>query len=268
MSDWKYMLKHKLKNASIQQRKIVAALAPVTLAFQFLTRLPLNVNITISDQRLGQSVLFYPFVGLVIGIILILVSPLLPQQTFALNAAIILSVWVLLTGGLHLDGLADCSDAWAGGLGDKERSLAIMKDPAAGPFAVLILVLLLLLKWTALLSLLQLDKGLDFLFIAPLLGRLSILILMLSTPYVRVNGLGSVMQEHLPKLTAWLTVCAFLLLCFWLTNIYTLLSVFILIVLIRHLSIQRIQGVTGDVYGASVEMVETVVLISLVLVYG
>ncbi|OQK17202.1 cobalamin synthase [Methyloprofundus sedimenti] len=242
-------------------------LASFALAVQFLTRIPLNLNITVSDQRLGQSVLFYPLVGLLIGTILFLLARLLPGMSFAIHAAIILSAWVLLTGGLHLDGLADCSDAWAGGLGDKERSLKIMKDPAAGPVAVIILVLILLLKWSAIQSLLQLDAGLGFLLLAPFLGRLSILLLMLSTPYVRENGLGSAMQKHLPRHVARLMIFASLLLCLWLTNIYTLLSVLMLIAWIRHLSMQRIQGVTGDVYGASVELVETVVLISLALAY-
>jgi len=180
----------------------------------------------------------------------------------------LLSTWVLLTGGLHLDGLADCSDAWAGGLGDKERSLKIMQDPAAGPIAVIMLVLILLLKWTAIQSLMQFHAGLDFLWLAPFLGRLSILILMLSTPHVRENGFCSALQKNLPRPIAKLIIFTSLLLRFWLTNIYTLLAALLLIAGIRHLNMLRIQGVTGDVYGASVEIVEAVVLISLALVYG
>lgn len=243
-------------------------LASFTLALQFLTRLPLNLCITISDQRIGQSVLFYPLIGLLIGAILVMVNNLLPEQSLALNAAITLTIWVLLTGGLHLDGLADCSDAWAGGLADKERSLAIMKDPAAGPIAVIILVLLLLLKWTALQSLLQQQEQLIALLLAPFLGRLSILILMLSTPYIRNNGLGSAMQQHLPRQAAKFIVFFSLAIIIWLTNIYIVLAALTLIALIRRLALQRLQGVTGDVYGASVEIVETMVLISLVLSNG
>ena len=243
-------------------------LASFTLALQFLTRLPLNLNITFSDQRVGQSVLFYPLVGLLIGAILVLISGQLPGQSLALNAAIILTAWVLLTGGLHLDGLADCSDAWAGGLADKERSLAIMKDPAAGPIAVIMLILLLLLKWTALQSLLQQQQEFIPLLLAPFLGRLSILILMLSTPYIRKSGLGNAMQQHLPRQAAKLIIFSSLALLVWLTNLYTLIAVLSLIGLIRYLALQRLQGVTGDVYGASVEMVEAMVLISLVLING
>ncbi|GAW86742.1 adenosylcobinamide-GDP ribazoletransferase [Bathymodiolus platifrons methanotrophic gill symbiont] len=243
-------------------------LASFTLALQFLTRLPVNLTITHSDQRLGQSVLFYPLIGLLIGTILILVNYLLPPHSIALNAAILLTVWVLLTGGLHLDGLADCCDAWAGGLGDRERTLSIMKDPAAGPIAVIFLILILLIKWTALQDLIQSGQGLSFLLLTPFLGRLSILLLMLSTPYIRKNGLGSAMQTHLPKLAAKLIIIVSLVLCFWLTNIYTLLTVLTLTILIRQLALQRIQGVAGDVYGASVELIETGVLISMALSNG
>lgn len=243
-------------------------LASFMLALQFLTRIPVNSDLAISDLRLGQSVLFYPLVGLCIGVALLFINSALSTQFVALNAAIILSVWVLLTGALHIDGLADCSDAWIGGLNDKERSLAIMKEPTSGPVAVVIIVLMLLLKWTALQSLLEQQEILTALLLAPFLGRLSILILMLNTPYVRTHGLGSLMQSHLPRFHAKVIVLLSLLLCFWLTNIYSLLAVISLIALIRFMALQRIQGVTGDVYGACVELVETLVLVSLALNNG
>ncbi len=242
-------------------------LASFALALQFLTRLPLSSDMTLSELRIGRSVLFYPLVGLLIGVVLLLINYLLAGQPVALSAAIILAAWVLFTGGLHLDGLADCSDAWAGGLANKERSLAIMKDPAAGPIAVVILILLLLLKWTALQSLLLQQNALLPLLLAPFLGRLSILLLMLSTPYIREGGLGSAMQQYLPKRAAKLIVCASLLVVSFM-SLYALLSVLMLIACIRYLALQRLQGVTGDVYGASVEMVEAMVLISLALNNG
>ncbi len=240
-------------------------LVSFALAVQFLTRVPIHIKGNISHQHLGQSVLFYPIIGIAIGVILVLIAQLLPSIHPALTAAILLFIWVALTGGLHLDGLADCSDAWVGGLGDKERSLSIMKDPAAGPIAVIILVLLLLLKWSALQTLLQQGNHLMPLVLAPFLGRLSILMLMLTTPYIRKNGLGAVMQTELPKQAAKFIVMLSLVTSFWLGNITTIISACLTIALLRYLAMQRLQGVTGDVYGASVEIIETVVLISLIL---
>jgi len=243
-------------------------LASFALAVQFLTRFPLNINIELSNKRLGQSVLFYPLIGLLIGSLLALLAYFLPPTSTPLNAALILSLWVFITGGLHLDGLADCSDAWVGGLGDKTRSLSIMKDPAAGPIAVIVLVLLLLLKWSALQQLLSSGQALLPLLVTPFLARLSILILMLSTPYIRENGLGSAMQQHLPKQAAQLIILIALAACAWFFSVYIILSTLLIIGWIRHLALQRIQGMTGDVYGASVEIIEAAVLVNWVLVYG
>ncbi|MCF7972092.1 MAG: adenosylcobinamide-GDP ribazoletransferase [Methylococcaceae bacterium] len=243
-------------------------LASFALAIQFLTRFPLNIRVEFSDQRLGQSVLFYPLIGLLIGSLLALLAYCLPPHAIALNAVLILSLWVLITGGLHLDGLADCSDAWVGGLGDKARSLAIMKDPAAGPIAVIVLVLLLLLKWSALQQLLNSEQALLPLLVAPFLARLSLLLFMLSTPYIREKGLGSAMQQHLPKQVAAIIVVTALAACAWFFSIYIVLSTLFIIGWIRHLALQRLQGMTGDVYGASVEIIEAAVLVNWVLIYG
>ncbi|WP_173644308.1 adenosylcobinamide-GDP ribazoletransferase, partial [Xanthomonas citri] len=86
-----------------------------------------------------------------------------------LGAALLLSAWVWLTGALHLDGLADTTDAWVGGMGERRRTLAIMKDPASGPMAVTAVVLVLLLKCAALASLLA--QAPTTLWLAPLLAR-------------------------------------------------------------------------------------------------
>ncbi|WP_372867942.1 adenosylcobinamide-GDP ribazoletransferase, partial [Pseudomonas sp.] len=120
------------------------------IALQFLTRLPVRLAAMPSAQETGRSLLWYPVVGLLIGLLLLGVHYLLGDAPALLQAALLLVIWVGLSGGLHLDGLADSADAWAGGFGDRERTLAIMKDPRSGPMAVVVLVLLLLLKFVAL----------------------------------------------------------------------------------------------------------------------
>jgi hypothetical protein len=74
--------------------RIITAIGPAAgscIIFRLLTRIPLNINITVSEQRLGLSILFYPLVGLLIGTLLLILSHLLPEQSFAINAAIILT---------------------------------------------------------------------------------------------------------------------------------------------------------------------------------
>src|SRR5690606_32208859 len=118
---------------------------------------------------LGRSLLFYPLVGGLFGVLLLAFNALLDGAPLMLHAALLLTAWVLLSGGLHLDGLADSADAWLGGFGDRERTLTIMKDPRSGPIAVVTLVLVLLLKFSALLALIENNQPLGLL-LAPLIG--------------------------------------------------------------------------------------------------
>src|ERR1700712_2599859 len=125
--------------------------------------------------------LFYPWVGVLFGSLLMALNLLLEGAPQLLHAALLLTVWVLLSGGLHLGRLADSADAWLGGFGDRERTLTIMKDPRSGPIAVVTLVLVLLLKFAALLALIEQQHSV-FLIIVPLIGRSAMLGLFLTTP--------------------------------------------------------------------------------------
>ena len=109
------------------------------IALQFLTRLPVRLPEAPGEQDIGRSLLYYPLVGLLLGFTLAALAWALGEGTL-LHAAILLAAWVLMSGALHLDGLADSADAWAGGQGDRERSLAIMKDPACGPAGAVALI--------------------------------------------------------------------------------------------------------------------------------
>jgi adenosylcobinamide-GDP ribazoletransferase len=171
---------------------------PFLIALQFLTCLPVRLRGMPEPQQIGRSLLYYPLVGLLLGGMLCLLGMALGNAAPPLKAALLLAAWVWLTGALHLDGLADSADAWLGGFGDRERTLAIMKDPCSGPVAVAVLVLVLLLKFVALWTLLE--QGNPWVLLAvPLLGRSAMLGLFLTTPYVRPGGLGQALAEHMPR---------------------------------------------------------------------
>ncbi|MGE8455441.1 MAG: adenosylcobinamide-GDP ribazoletransferase, partial [Pseudomonas alloputida] len=162
---------------------------PFWIALQFLSSLPVSLAGMPAPREVGRSLLYYPLVGLLFGLLLWLASHLLQGTPSPLHAALLLTLWVLLSGALHLDGLADSADAWLGGFGDRERTLRIMKDPRSGPIAVVTLVLVLLLKFCALWVLVGQGIGAQLL-LAPLIGRAAMLGLFLCTPYVRPGGLG------------------------------------------------------------------------------
>ncbi|AWE95022.1 cobalamin-5-phosphate synthase family protein [Pseudomonas paraeruginosa] len=157
------------------------ALQSLLVALQFLTRLPVRLSAMPTPEQFGRAVLCYPLVGVLIGVVLYGAARSLDGAPPPLQAALLLSLWVALSGALHLDGLADMADAWVGGLGDRERTLAIMKDPRSGPVAVVVLVLVLLLKFGALAALLGEGRP-GLLLLAPWLARSSLPLLFLTTP--------------------------------------------------------------------------------------
>jgi adenosylcobinamide-GDP ribazoletransferase len=237
------------------------------IALQFLTRLPISLPGMPAPAAVGRSLLSYPLVGLLLGAVLLSAQWALQGVAPALQAALLLILWVGLTGGLHLDGLADSADAWAGGFGDRERTLAIMQDPRSGPIAVVVLVLLLLLKFAALLTLLQANQPLALL-LAPWIARGLLPLLFFSTPYVRPGGLGALLATHLPRgeLPWWLVGHALLLvlLAGWL-GVLAMLTALLLFAGLRRLMCQRLGGATGDTAGALVELAEAAVLLLLAL---
>ncbi|AIR91727.1 adenosylcobinamide-GDP ribazoletransferase [Pseudomonas cremoricolorata] len=240
---------------------------PWWIALQFLSSLPVRLPGMPTPQQMGRSVVCYPLVGGLFGLLLWGASALLHGAPAPLQAALLLSLWVALSGALHLDGLADSADAWLGGFGDRERTLQIMKDPRSGPIAVVTLVLVLLLKFCAVWVLLERDAG-AWLLLAPVLGRAALLALLLSTPYVRQGGLGAVLAEHLPRQQArWVLLgcAALVLLLGGTTALWALVWLAIAFALLRRAMCQRLGGTTGDTAGALLELLELVCVVVLAL---
>ena len=239
---------------------------PLLIALQFLSSLPIRLPGMPAPEQLGRSLLYYPVVGLLLGGLLCLAAFVLDGAPPSLQAALLLTLWVALTGALHLDGLADSADAWLGGLGDRDRTLAIMKDPRSGPVAVVVLALLLLLKFTALLALLHAQQY-SALLLAPALGRAALLALFACTPYVRPNGLGHAMAEHLPlgRARAVLALVAVCSLLFGSDGVVALVLAAVTFMLARRAMRRRLGGTTGDTAGALLELMECVVLVGLAL---
>ncbi|MGO3985498.1 adenosylcobinamide-GDP ribazoletransferase [Pseudomonas sp. SAS7] len=236
---------------------------PFWIALQFLSSLPVSLPGMPEPRELGRSLLFYPLVGLLFGLLLWLASLLLQGTPAPLHAALLLTVWVLLSGALHLDGLADSADAWLGGFGDRERTLQIMKDPRSGPIAVVTLVLVLLLKFCALWVLVEQGIGAQLL-LAPLIGRAAMLGLFLWTPYVRPGGLGQALAEHLPRPAAGWVLLGIALFCLVLGGWVVVLALAVFAWL-RHLMCRRLGGTTGDTAGALLELLELAVILGLAL---
>lgn len=240
------------------------------IALQFLTRIPVALKNQPTEQEIGRSLAYYPLVGMLLGIILIGLGWLLSGFSAPwVNAAIALTVWVLLTGGLHLDGLSDSTDAWVGGMGDHDKTLAIMKDPNCGPMGVIAIVLVMLLKITALHTLIQAGEW-AVLLASIILARAMLILLFLTTHYVRNIGLGACLAAHHPRRWCIAIVIAVLLcITLFIQNGYVFMLVTLTMFLfLRHVMLKRIGGTTGDTAGALVELSEVIVLLTGVLLLG
>ena len=229
------------------------------LALSFLTRIPVPNLGQLEPPDFARAALFYPAVGAVIGVILCIPLLLFPHATPLLLAAILTVIWATVTGGLHLDGLADSADAWLGGFGDPAKIQRILKDPLVGAAGVIALVGVLLLKFAALVAVLE-NAAWWLILIAPVIGRILILLLFLTTPYVRAEGLASAVTAHLPRTTAIWIVAGGLLLGFAVSG-SGLIAVLLGFWLLRRLMLQRLQGCTGDTAGATVEIGEMLWLV-------
>jgi adenosylcobinamide-GDP ribazoletransferase len=233
------------------------------IAFNLLTILPVHAPKDWLPGDSGRAAGWYPFVGLVLGL-LVAVANRLSGLAFPplVTAALAITLWVVLTGGLHLDGLADCCD----GLlypGSPERRLEIMKDPNLGAFGGIGLALVILLKFVALASLPPERLALAILLAASL-GRWAVLLAGFQ-PLARPGGMGADFSAGLRKSAlAWgaiipLGLLSALTLRGLLAAALALLTTFGLLLFARS----RIGGVTGDVFGLIIEAVETTTLLIL-----
>jgi len=231
--------------------------------------MPRLQEIKTEDSR--RASLLFPAVGLIIGLLLYSLA-LISMQFFspAVVAALLLIGWVFITGGLHIDGLADSADAWLGGLGDKDRSLEIMKDSRNGSGALMTVASLMIAKYATLSYLLE-NQAYTGLLIIPMLGRAASLLIFRCTPYVRTDGsaqsfIQGLNQKHID--IALLLYGLITLLFFGFSqSLLILLSAGLAWVLLRRMMILRLGGCTGDTAGAAVELIELTALLALCASY-
>jgi len=235
------------------------------LAWRFLTILPGGKkDADIGSRDLGRSMSYYPLVGLLLGVILWaaygLFSHAFPR---ALCDGLIILLLAILTGALHLDGLADTLDGMAAGKSTEER-LRIMRDHRVGTFGVVGLILTLGVKFLALNSLPEEITG-KTLLVALVLSRWSMVQLTYRAPYARPEGgLGKIFKENVKKremviATASSLIVAAFFLRFWGAVLW--LAVGVSALGIQLFFEKKIGGITGDILGAANEIHEILVLL-------
>ncbi len=216
----------------------------------------------------GGTAAAYPLAGLVIGIL---------SAAAAWCAGMILGVWgiavmatvarIIITGGMHLDGLADLADGWGGGR-DRDKRLAIMADSRLGSFGALALMVVLCLQtvfifeWINSAILSQNSEVMTFLpvVLIPALSRGMIPLLMKGFPAARPGGMGKQARSSVTFIGAGMALLFGVLpvsACFFPSGLILSVSVF-MIMSVAGLGISKsLGGLTGDCYGALIEIGDT-----------
>ena len=220
-------------------------------AAQFLTVLPVRGR----TAPTGQSAIFFPLIGAVMGaaggLFLQVAGSFLPQTIAALLA---LSVWALLSGGLHEDGFADVVDAFRSGR-SRDKILSILKDSRIGAHGALALILITLIRWQALSAIVSEPvRALAAIFAV---SRSSLVVLAWVTPPAG-GGLGFEFSRTLNTVVAIAVIIQACIFSFFSgAGVLLVWGGSIIVLCARIYFMRRIGGATGDCLGATGLLVET-----------
>ena len=245
--------------------RAAALLQAPLAALEFLTTLRLRRTPQGSLTQVAQAQGLFPLVGLLLGLVLVgldrAFSKALPPD--ATDVLLVVAL-VLLTGALHVEGLADACDGLFGGQTREDR-LAIMRDPRIGVYGALGLTGILALKWAGLQSL-PVDVRVEGLLLAPVLSRWSLVAVIAVFPYARAEGLGREFRAHswpwgVPL--AWLTALAASGALLGAGGLVLAAAMTISALLLGWYCAAKLGGLTGDTYGAITEVVEVFTLLAI-----
>jgi len=238
------------------------------IAWKFLTIFPGPTYRGESGKGLGSSLPWFPLVGLILGAILMGLDQLFDLfLPLLVNSALLLVILVILTGALHLDGLMDTCDGFAVRSSAADR-LRVMADSHVGGFGAAGAGCLLILKLTCIISLPE-ELRAAGLLLTPALARWSVAWAILAFPSARKGGLGDLFRQG----TGWtmmptVTLIALIIAAAFLTWIGPALVAglwLVTLIIARGLS-ARLGGLTGDTYGAIIELSEVAILMSVVII--
>lgn len=237
-----------------------------------MTRIPIKMDVGF-DEEFHKSIVYFPLVGFVIGLISYIVGALgsLIFDPF-LTSILIVACEVIVTGGLHIDGLGDTFDAIYSNR-DKERMLEIMKDSRLGTNSLLAILFLVLIKIGLLNSIIS-SNLLWIIIFMPMIGRLGVIALLYKTVTPRKNGMGNIFIGKATK-SMYITAIIYSVVIILILSKFVFLSSNILLIkllssivavmlfdyLFKNHVYKKIDGVTGDILGCTIELGELIFLL-------
>lgn len=238
------------------------------LALSFFTRIPVGKR-DLSPLKLADCTPYFPVAGAIIG----LIEGVFFLTLLKTGVAPIISAWLtigfhlLLTGGLHEDGLADTADGLASGR-DKEQKLAIMRDSRIGSYGVLALITVISLRTNIIASFTSNFTTILIFIATAASSRAFLAVLMHGLEYARNSGLA--VRAGKPGLkdslvAAALAFLTLLLTCKIFTALAATLALAIIYLIIKHITSKNFGGITGDVLGAGQQLSEICLLLAFIL---
>jgi adenosylcobinamide-GDP ribazoletransferase len=242
------------------------------VATAFLTRVPVPIVADAAD--VGRAARWFPLIGGVLGganAVVAWTMTAIVDVPAAVTATLVVGLAAWVTGAIHLDGLADTVDGFGGGH-TRDEALRIMRDPLIGSYGATALIVVIGVKVTTIAALLDRAGGLAFVVAAPALSRWTIAALAAALPYARTEGgLGRAVTRERDTAGLFVATLVAALVALGALGADALIawaSAALAAVWIGRAARRRIGGVTGDVFGASVELAEASVLVCGVLVTG
>ncbi len=232
------------------------------LAFQFLTRLPMPELTDFKKEELSSSAIWFPLVGLVIGLLLIAAAMLGLNANYWLAALLVILVWIGITGALHLDGAADLADALGAAHRDPERFHTVMKDPHIGTFGVVAIVAILITKLVAVAWVVEsAEVNLWVLLLIPAWTRLGA-VFWSKTLEPIAAGSGESFSWQVPENTIWLWGLTLFALSMLIISFLFATTAIASLLLWRFYLKWRLNGMSGDCLGAGIEYCECAMLLA------
>ncbi|ALS77757.1 cobalamin synthase [Planococcus kocurii] len=242
------------------------------LALQFFSVIPVKKQLPMEKIHITAMYAMLPLVGILFGSVLAVSVWLLRDATDVsslLIGFVVVAIGLVVTGGLHMDGLADTGDAYFS-YQDREKRLAIMADPRIGAFGTMVLLLAIVGKVIVVAESVD-SVSLAVILLIPVFSRIGMLALFSSTKSAKLDGLAAFFQQRTNHKVVWLLAVAWLVFSFavtvWSTTSWIALILLVLLLaslwLYRAWCLKNFGGVTGDLFGAYVEGVEILLWISL-----
>ena len=249
----------------------------ILAALQFFTVVPVHKEIPLTQRTTTGMFITLAWLGMVIGAVqygivvglsYFTVTPLLVAVAVVLTSAV-------LTGGLHLDGLIDTSDAFFSYRSIEKRQ-QILDDPRVGAFGVMAFVFFILVKVTLIYELLQLQAiTLPMLVLLPFMTRSGMLLFLLTTKPAKETGIAHFFISKLHKQTALFALIQLnIVVLLFMYGLFSVLPLILALVLVttveiyRRFAVRNFNGISGDLLGAYIEGAEVVLWFVLLLYYA